>query len=169
MVARGVEMTTAKSWEVTNAFWARVEPLIPVRQRLADQTYTRKAGGGRKPKAPRLVFEGIVYVLRTGCQWKALPAERFGSASAIHAWFLEWEKAGFFEALWKAGLAEYDDCEGIAWRWQSIDGAMVKAPMAQASVGPNPTDRGGKWQQAAFAGGRSWRPVITRRDRGEPA
>jgi transposase len=43
----------------------------------------RKAGGGRKPKDPRLVFEAIVYVLRTGCQWKALPSERFGSPSAI--------------------------------------------------------------------------------------
>ncbi len=116
-------MTKAKAWEVTDEFWKRVEPLIPVRQRLPDQTYTRKAGGGRKPKAARLVFEGIVYVLRTGCQWKALPAERYGSASAIHARFLEWEKAGLFEALWKAGLAEYDDFEGIAWRWQSIDGS----------------------------------------------
>ncbi len=77
-------MTTAKAWEVTDEFWKRVEPLIPVRQRPPGQTYTRKTGGGRKPKAARLVFEGIVYVLRTGCQWKALPAERFGSASAIH-------------------------------------------------------------------------------------
>jgi transposase len=30
------------------------------------------------------VFEAIVYVLRTGYQWKALPKRRFGSASAIH-------------------------------------------------------------------------------------
>ena len=157
------------SWEVTDEFWKRVEPLIPVRQRLANQTYARKAGGGRKPKDPRLVFEGIVYVLRTGCQWKALSAERYGSASAIHARFLQWEKAGFFERLWKAGLAEYDDLEGIAWRWQSIDGAMMKAPLAQSSVGPNPTDRGKKWQQTSFVGGRSWRPVVTRRDRGSPA
>ena len=78
-------MAKAKAWEVTDDFWKRVEPLIPKRQRLADQTYLRKAGGGRRPKDPRLVFEGIVYVLRTGCQWKALPAERYGSASAIHA------------------------------------------------------------------------------------
>jgi hypothetical protein len=91
------------------------------------------------------VFEGIVYVLRTGCQWKALPAERFGSASAIHKRFLEWEKAGFFEALWKAGLAEYDDMEGIAWRWQSVDGALMEAPLAQEAVGRNPTDREKKW------------------------
>ena len=62
--------------------------------------FARKPGGGRKPKDPRLVFEAIVYVLRTGCQWKALPAERFGSASAIHRRFLEWEKAGvFLEAM----------------------------------------------------------------------
>jgi len=55
-----------------------------------------------------------MYVLRTGCQWKALPAERFGSASAIHQKFMVWSKAGFFEDLWRLGLAEYDDCEGIA-------------------------------------------------------
>ena len=88
------------------------------------------------------MFEAIVYVLRTGCQWKALPQERFGSVSAIHKRFLEWEAAGFFEDVWKAGLAECDDMEGIAWRWQSIDGAMMKAPLAQQAVGPNPTDPG---------------------------
>ena len=109
----------------------------------------------------------VVYVLRTGCQWKALPKERFGSASAVHKRFLEWEKAGFFEALWKAGLAEYEQMEGIAWRWQSIDGALFKAPMAQQAVGPNPTDRGKKWQQATPAGGRAWRPVVDHRDRGQ--
>ena len=160
-------MTKAKSWEVTDEFWQRVKTLIPQRQRAGDKTYTRKAGAGRKPKDPRLVFEAIVYVLRTGCQWKALPAERFGSASAIHARFLEWEKSGVFENLWRLGLAEYDEFEGIAWRWQSIDGAMMKAPMAQESVGANPTDRGKKWEQTSFAGGRSWRPVVARRDRGQ--
>jgi len=34
--------------------------------------------------------------------------------------------------------------EGIAWEWQSIDGCMNKAPMAQESSGRNPTDRGKK-------------------------
>lgn len=160
-------MAKAKSWEVTDDFWKRVEPLVPSRERLTEKSDVRKAGGGRKPKDPRLVFEGIVYVLRTGCQWKAMP-DRFGSASAIHTRFLQWEKAGFFEKLWKAGLAEYDDMEGIAWRWQSIDGAMMKAPLAQESVGANPTDRGKKWKQATPVGGRTWRPIITRRDRSQP-
>ena len=155
------------AWVVSDDFWQRVEPLIPERQREAAKDYVRKVGGGRKPKMARLVFEAIVYVLRTGCQWKALPTERFGSASAIHKRFLEWQKAGVFEALWQAGLAEYDDLEGIAWRWQSIDGAMMKAPLAQEAVGPNPTDRGKKWEQASPAGRRSWRPALDHRDRGK--
>jgi len=33
-----------------------------------------------------------------------LPKERFGSASAIHKRFLQWEAAGLFQSLWKAGL-----------------------------------------------------------------
>jgi transposase len=157
----------AESWVVTDAFWQRVEPLVPQRVPSPDKKYVRKPGAGRPPKPARQVFEAIVYVLRTGCQWKALPKERFGSASAIHKRFLDWEEAGFFEALWKAGLAEYDEMEGIAWRWQSVDGAMMKAPLAQEAVGPNPTDRGKKRQQAPSAGGRPWRPLVAHRDRGQ--
>jgi hypothetical protein len=96
-----------------------------------------------------------------------LPRERFGSASSIHKRFLQWEKAGVFQALWQAGLAEYDEMEGIAWRWQSIDGALFKAPLAQESVGPNPTDRGKKWEQANAVGRRPWRPAVDHRNRGE--
>ena len=101
-----------ESWVVTDEFWRRVEPLIPVRERSADKAYVRKAGAGRPPKPARQVFEAVVYVLRTGCQWKALPKERFGSASAVHKRFLEWEAAGVFEAIGSAGLAEYDQMEG---------------------------------------------------------
>jgi transposase len=158
-----------QAWEVSDAFWERVEPLLPGKPpRPSSREYQRKPGAGRKPKDSRLVFAGIVYVLRTGCQWKALPREQFGSGSAIHKRFLEWQAAGVFEALWRAGLAEYDDLEGIAWRWQSIDGSVMKAPLAQASVGPNPTDRGKKWEQAPSVGGRPWRPAIAHRDRREP-
>lgn len=155
------------SWEVSDAFWSRVEPLLaPPPGRDKTQHYARAAGAGRKRKDARLVFEAIVYVLRTGCQWKALPAERFGSASAIHKRFLEWAKAGVFVRLWQAGLAEYDDMEGIAWRWQSIDGTLFKAPLAQESVGRNPTDRGKRWEQANAPGRRTWRPAVDHRNRG---
>lgn len=96
-----------------------------------NKTYKRKAGGGKKHMEHRQVFEAILYVLRTGCQWKALPKERFGSPSAIHTHFMRWMKSGFFLSLWRAGLAEYDEMEGIAWRWQSIDGSMTKAPLVK--------------------------------------
>src|ERR1039458_9757215 len=72
---------------------------------------------------------------------------------------------GFFLRLWQAGLAEYDEMEAIAWNWQSIDGAMHKAPLATECVGPNPTDRGKKWAQTKPVGRRDWRPALARRQR----
>ena len=112
----------ASSWEVTDEFCARAEPLVPQPVREPLKQYRRRAGARRPFEAPHLVFEAIVYVLKTGYQWKALPAERFGSASAVHQRFLQWSRAGFFESLWKTGLAEYDKLESIAWRWQRIGG-----------------------------------------------
>jgi len=134
--------THVPSWEISANFWRKVEPLIPKPKRDPNREYLRKPGAGRKPLPPRQVFAGIVFVLRTGIQWKALPKERFGSPSAIHRYFLEWQADGFFERLWRAGLVEYDALQGIAWAWQSIDGSLTEAPLAQDAVGPNPTDRG---------------------------
>lgn len=54
----------AQSWEVSDEFWTRVEPLIPVFSRDESRTYKRKPGSGRKRKPARLVFEAIVYALR---------------------------------------------------------------------------------------------------------
>jgi transposase len=167
--SRGDKHMKVKSWEVSDEFWAIVEPLIPVRKRDGEKLYKRKVGGGRKPIDPRKVFSGIVYVLHTGIQWKALPKVVFGSPSSIHAYFREWEQQGFFLELWQRGLSEFDDLEGIAWEWQSIDGSMVKAPLARETVGPNPTDRGKKWNKAPYPCRRAWRPVIDRRDRSQPA
>jgi transposase len=155
-----------KSWTVSDVFWARAEPLVPVVTRSDGRQYRRQPGAGRKPIPARQIFSAIVYVLRTGCQWKALPRE-FGSASAVHAHFQRWQHAGFFLRLWQARLAEYDEMEGIAWRWQSIDGAMHKAPLATECVGPNPTDRGKKWAQAKPSGRRAWHPAVAGRKRGQ--
>ncbi|MDR2124233.1 MAG: transposase [Desulfovibrio sp.] len=58
-----------KSWEVSDKFWAIVEPLIPKPERSREKEYKRKVGGGRIPIAPRIVFSAIVYVVRTGIQW----------------------------------------------------------------------------------------------------
>jgi len=162
------KMAQIKSWTVSDALWSKIAPLVPKPRRERGRRYQRQPGAGRKPMPARQIFSAIVYVLRTGCQWKALPRE-FGSASAVHAHFQRWQRGGFFVRIWRAGLAEYDEMEGIAWRWQSVDGAMGKAPLAQECVGPNPTDRGKKWAQAKLVGGRAWRPAVAHRQRGQRA
>ena len=88
----------------------------------------------------RQAFAAIVYVLRTGIQWNALPRE-LGASSTVHDRFQEWEKQGVFKALWQAGLEEYDEVKGIQWEWQAVDGVMTKAPFGKGATGPNPTDR----------------------------
>jgi len=50
-------------------------------------------------------------------------------------------KAGFFEKIWAKGLEKYDEMEGVVWKWQSLDGCMIKAPLALETIGRNPTDR----------------------------
>jgi transposase len=162
-------MKAFKSWTMSDEFWERAEPLIPKPKRERRRRYLRRAGAGRKAMEPRKVLAAIVFVLRTGCQWKALPKQEYGSASSVHKYFLEWKRKGVFVKLWRKGLAEYDEMEGIAWSWQSIDGAMVKAPLALESVGPNPTDRGKKWDEAKPSRRRAWNPAVPGRERSPKA
>ena len=73
------------------------------------------------------------------------------------------------EVIWEAGLAEYDQMEGMTWRWKSIDAARLNAPLAQESVGPNHADRerkGSKWHLLVDYRGA---PFVARRDRSESA
>lgn len=136
MVKKGYQ-----SWTISDELWEELKDQVPTTQRDPNKVYKRKPGAGRKPLKPRRVLEGIFYVLRTGCQWKAIP-EKYGCGSSIHRYFQEWEEAGFFEKIWALGLEKYDELEGIGWEWQSMDGCMVKAPLAREAVGHNPTDRG---------------------------
>lgn len=141
------EQKSYQSWTLSDELWNKVSWLIPKHQRSSTKKYKRKAGGGRKPPDYRKILAGIFYVLRTGCQWKAMPTE-FGKGSNIHRYFQLWEQAGFFEAIWAYALEEYDDLIGLDWEWQSLDGCMTKSPISQESVGKNPTDRGKKRYKA---------------------
>ena len=140
-----------KSWELTEEILEIAEQLVPKPQREAGKVYKRNPGGGRKPLPVRKVLKGIFFVLRTGIQWKALPKE-YGSASSVHEYFSKWTEAGFFQHLWELGLLSYEEIHGIGWEWQSVDGCMVKAPLARESVGNNPTDRGKKRYETKFSG-----------------
>jgi transposase len=113
--------------------WQRLRPILP----------KEKVPGtpGRPPVPFRRVIDGILYVLRTGCQWKAVP-RAFGSGSTVHRRFQEWRAAGVFAAFVRAMLAWYDRTRGIDWLWQAADAKMAPAPLGGTQTGPNPTDRG---------------------------
>ena len=76
----------------------------------------------------RKVMDGIVYVLRTGCQWKMLPKE-YGSGSTCHRRFQQWIKIEIFKNIWIRLLKEYDNKIGIKLDWQSIDSISIKSPL----------------------------------------
>jgi putative transposase len=76
----------------------------------------------------RKVLDGILYILKAGCQWKMLPSE-YGSSSTCHRRFQEWVKLGIFKKAWIRLLEIYDDLIGIKWTWQSLDSISIKSPL----------------------------------------
>lgn len=128
------EESSSKFHQVPEALWVRIEPLLP--------KYSVSRAGGRPRLNLRQVVSGILYVLKTGCQWKAMPRE-YGSGSAIHNYFQEWTENGLFEKLWQRALEEYDELVGLDWQWQSLDGAMTKSPLGGEKNREKP-DRSGK-------------------------
>ena len=76
--------------QIPDALWECIDLLLPI--------YKRSPKGGHTRLNLRKVVNGILYVLRTGCQWKAMP-NQFGSGGAIHAYFQEWVKLGVFEDI----------------------------------------------------------------------
>jgi putative transposase len=108
------------SWRIPDGLWRRMEPFLP--------RYRKSRLGGRPRLELRKVMNGIFYILRTGCQWKAAPAE-FGSGSSLHRYFQEFARHHLFRKLWKYLLRRYDQLRGIQWKWQSLDGSITKAPL----------------------------------------
>lgn len=126
--------TTLKTiWRLPDRMWQAVRPLLgPEKAR----------GSVGRPILPyRRALDGILWVLRTGCQWKAVPRE-FGSGSALHRRFQQWRAGSVFRILWQLMLSDYDRVRGIGWTWQSLDSAMTKSPLGGEETGRNPTDRG---------------------------
>lgn len=113
--------------DVPDDLWGLIEPLLPSpppRDRL---------GRGRPRVENRRVMAGILFRLRTGCQWKALPSA-YGSGSTCHLRFQAWVQAGAFDAIYRQLLSYYDKFVGIDWDWAFLDGAMVKAPKGGSSL-----------------------------------
>ena len=128
------EKKTEKAWVISDELWEEIRAYIPERQRAPNKQYRNAPGQGRPGLPARQVLEGIFYVLRTGCRWKAVPRE-YGCGSSIHRYFQEWLGAGFFDQIWKLGVEKYDELEGISWEWKSVGGSSVRVPVRQELVG----------------------------------
>jgi transposase len=107
--------------DVSDEFWEEIKGYIPKPKK-------RKTKAGRPVAEPRKILNGILYVLRTGCQWKMLPREYY-AGSTTHRYFQSWARRGVFRRMWVHCLREYDDLKGIAWRWQILDSQAVSAPV----------------------------------------
>jgi putative transposase len=120
-------------WHVPDDLWSLIAPLFgPEKQ----------PGTPGRPAVPfRRIFDGIIYVLRTGCQWSAIPREQFAPKSTVWGRFQQWAEAGLFEQAWALVLNYYDLEVGIDWKWQALDGAITKAPLGGEATGPSPVDR----------------------------
>lgn len=114
---------TTTEFHVTDELWAVFQPLLPLHKN------THRFGGGRPRVPDRKCADGIFYVLRTGCQWKALDETTLCSGSTAHTRFQEWEAADVFLNFWRRGVERFDEVQGIDWAWLSLDGAMTKAPL----------------------------------------
>lgn len=78
--------------DLTDAQWERLEPL------LRQQRGSRHAGGRPRTYELRRVVDALLYVVKTGCQWRQLPAN-FPPWKAVHEQFRRWRDDGLWERV----------------------------------------------------------------------
>src|SRR5208283_3948227 len=74
--------------DLTDEEWALVEPLIPLAKR----------GGNRRTVNVREVVNGLMYVLSTGCQWRAIPKD-LPPRSTVYDYFDLWSWDGTLDRI----------------------------------------------------------------------
>jgi transposase len=74
--------------DLTDAEWALIKPFIP----------PAKRGGRPREVDVREVMNGVLYVLDTGCQWRALPKD-LPPKSTVHAYLMLWDWDGTLERI----------------------------------------------------------------------
>ncbi|WP_291432642.1 transposase [Deinococcus sp.] len=119
-------------WEVPDELWIRLAPVLVIDK-------PRKKSG-RPPRDARAIFNGLIWLARTGSQWSQLP-RRYGPKSTVHERFTAWVEHGCLRAAWAIVLEEYDQELGIDWEWQAADGSIVKAPLGKRGLSEPPKRR----------------------------
>ena len=95
--------------DLTDAEWAHIEPLIP----------TGKPGGGKRRVAIREVINGVMYILSTGCQWRALPKD-LPPRSTVHDYLGLWN--------WDGTLASHPSSRSVLGQVACEKGARASKP-----------------------------------------
>ena len=97
---------------LTDEEWAVIGPLLPA-----------ESGRGCRPAQDnRRYFEGMMWMARTGAQWRHLPDE-YGKWNSVFRRYRRWVETGVFEAMLEA-LAELVERDRSA---DMIDSAIVRA------------------------------------------
>lgn len=96
-------------YEITNEQWKRIESLLP-------QPHT---GKGRPAKDNRTMLNGMMWIARSGAQWRELP-EKYGPWQTVYSKFRKWNDEGILEKVFKS-LSEDADMENL-----SIDSTSIR-------------------------------------------
>ena len=116
-------------WEVPDDLWQRILPTL--------QGFWPRKPTGRHVANWRKALNGIIFRMRSGCQWEKLP-RRFGPKSTVHDWFQRWCSGGVLQRIWQELVAECDELKAVDWHWQSADGHLGKARLGGEKGGQEP-------------------------------
>jgi putative transposase len=105
-------------WEVNDELWDIIQSIL--------DELDPSAKTGRPRTALRAALNGIIFRMRSGCQWNHLP-EEFGDDSSVHRTMQRWIRKGVIERIWAVLIENCEELGGVNWEWQSADGAMGKA------------------------------------------
>lgn len=78
-----------KVYKITNEAWNRIKDYLPP---------DRSGKKWRLRKDNRIMLNGLLWILRTGCQWRELPAY-YGKWQSVYSRFRKWQKDGIFEKI----------------------------------------------------------------------
>ncbi|MGQ0536309.1 MAG: IS5 family transposase, partial [Methanobacteriota archaeon] len=109
-------MRSGAEIRLTDEQWARVEPLLP--------KWKPSKKGGRPWADNRGVFEGILWVLRTGARWRDLP-EEYPSPATCWRRLNRWEQEGVWEDVWQGFLRQLDMRSMLDWQESFIDATFM--------------------------------------------
>jgi putative transposase len=122
-------------WRVPDPLWETLNKVLTV--------YDPAPPMGRPRINQRLALDGILYRMRTGCQWNALPRE-FGDDASVYRTFRRWEDKGIFDILWAVLLVQCEELGGVDWQWQAADCCLGKARGVPKQAGQTDNPRAAK-------------------------